>query len=134
NTEQSVTNPGFQDAPNETNSWTNILYQYFQVRIDPTPTGHTNGFSEFVVAALGATNRQGPAQLTFNAPLRNQDPKVFPAGTAIPVSFALASTRHSGAVTDAAASLSVVMTAGPAGSKPPAVIFAQQNAFVFANG
>jgi hypothetical protein len=134
NTTQSVTNPGFLDAPNETNSWTNILYQYFQVRIDPTPTGHTNGFSEFVVAALGATNGQGPAQLSLNAPLRNPDPRVFRAGTAIPVSFTLASTRHPGAVTDAKASLSIVMTAGSPGTKTPAVVFAQQNAFLFANG
>jgi len=134
NTEQSVTNPGFLDAPNETNSWTNILYQYFQTRIDPTPTGHTNGFSDFVVVALGATNAQGPAQLSLNAPMRNQDPRVFPVGTAIPVSFTLASTKHPGAVTDATASLSVVMTAGPPGTKTPAVVFAQRNAFVFANG
>ena len=133
-TTQSVTNPVFLNAPNETNSWTNILYQYSVVRIDPTPTGHTNGFSEFVVAALGATNPQGPAQLTFNAPLRNQDPKVFPAGAPIPVSFTLASTRHPGAVTDATASLSVVLTAGPPGTQTPAVIFSKQNAFVFGSG
>jgi hypothetical protein len=134
NTTQSVANPGFLDAPNETNSWTNILYQYFAVRIDPTATGHTNGFSEFVVAALGATNGQGPAQVTFNAPLQNQDPKVFPVGTAVPVSFTLGSTRHPGAVTDAAASLSVVMTAGNPRTRTPAVIYSQQNAFVLSNG
>jgi hypothetical protein len=134
NTEQSITNPGFLDAPNQTNLWTNILFQYFQVRIDPTPTGHTKGFSEFVVAALGATNGQGPAQLKFNAPMRNQDPRVFPVGTAVPVSFSLASTNHPGAVTDATASLSVLLTADPAGTKTPAVIFAQQHAFLFAGG
>ena len=133
-TTQPVINPVFLDAPNETNSWTNILYQYFAVRIDPTPTGHTNGFSEFVVAALGAKNPQGPALLTFKAPLRNQDPRVFPVGTAIPVSFTLASTHHPGAVTDATASLSVVMTAGPPGTPTPAVVFSQQNGFVFGNG
>lgn len=133
-TAQTVTNPVFLDAPNETNSWANILYQYFQVRIDPTPTGHTNGFSEFVVAALGSTNGQGPAQLTFNAPLRNQDPRAFPVGAAIPVSFSLASTRHPGAVTDANASLAVVMTVGPPETPVPAVVFSQQNAFVSANG
>jgi hypothetical protein len=122
------------DAPNETNSWTNILYQYFVLRIDPTPTGHTNGFSEFVVAALGSTNPQGPATLALNAPLRNQDPKVFPIGAAIPVSFTLASTHHAGAVTDATASISVVMTAAASGTRTPVIVFSQQNAFVFTNG
>jgi hypothetical protein len=133
-TAQPVINPVILDAPNETNSWANILYQYFVVRIDPTPTGHTNGFSEFVVAALGATNAQGSAQLTFNAPLRNQDPRAFPVGTAIPVSFTLASTQHPGAVTDATASLSVVLTAGAPGTPRPAAVFSQQNAIVFRNG
>ena len=134
NTTQSVTNPVFLDAPNESNSWTNILNQYFEVRIDPTATGHTNGFSEFVVAALGTTNAQGPAHLTFGAPLRNQNAKVFPIGKPIPVNFTLASSQHVGAVTDATASLSVVMTAGPPGTQVPAAIFSQKNAFVFANG
>jgi hypothetical protein len=134
NTTQSVTNPVFLDASNETNSWTNNLYQYFVLRIDPTPTGHTNGFSEFVVAALGSTNPQGPATLALNAPLRNQDPKVFPIGAAIPVSFTLASTHHAGAVTDATASISVVMTAAASGTRTPVIVFSQQNAFVFTNG
>lgn len=131
NTTQTVTNPGFLDAPIGTNSWTNILDQYFMMRIDPTAHGHTNGFSEFVVVGLGATNPQGPGKLTFNAPLRNQDLRLFPVGTAIRVSFILASTVHSEQVTDAVAGLSVLRVAGPTGQPTSVVTFTRQNAFAF---
>lgn len=133
-TQQTVTNPGFLHAPTGTNSWTNIFDEFFLTRIDPTTHGHTNGYSEFVAVALGATDAQGPVTLTFNAPLRNQDPRSFPVGTEIPVSFILRSTEHSAEVTDATAGLTVLMVAEPNGIRTSVVKFARQNAFVFSHG
>ena len=135
-TMQSITNPGLLTTPIGTDSWQNILDEFFLMRIDPTAHGHTNGFSEFVVVSLGTTNQEGAGQLAFNSPLRRQDPRMFPAGViTIPVSFTLSSTAHFGQpVTDAIASISVLMVADATGHRTSTVVFTRPNAFTYTGG
>jgi hypothetical protein len=134
-TEQSIINPGLLTTPIGLNEWENVMMAYYQTRIDPTAHGRTKGFSEFVAVSRGALNSQGLGKLTFNAPLRSTDPRSFPAGSVIPVSFHLTSVAHPGEpVTDSNASLSVLMVAN--GSEKPVskAIFHQTYAFVYQNG
>jgi hypothetical protein len=133
-TEQSIINPGLLTTPIGLNEWENALVTYYQMRIDPTAHGRTKGFSEFVAVSQGASNSQGLGNLTFNAPLRSTDPRTFPAGSVIPVSFNLVSVAHPGKVTDASASLSVLMVANGSGKTVSKAIFHQSNAFVYENG
>ncbi len=134
NSNQSIVNPGFLTTPIGENSWSNILTAFYLTRIDPTARGHTKGFSEFVAVSLGTTNPEGLGNFSFDAPLRSQDPRSFPPGTAIPVNFSLTSAAHSGQpVTDAIASLTVLLT--PSGiSHPAESVYSKQNAFKYVDG
>jgi len=108
-TQQQIVNPGFLTTPIGTNDWSNIFYAFYLQRIDPTVKGRTKGFSEFVAVDLGATNGQGAATLQFLWPLRPTDPRGFPTGVVIPVSFMLTSVANPGKpVTDGTAQASVV--------------------------
>jgi YVTN family beta-propeller protein len=128
---QSIVNPGFLMTPIGQNQWQNI----FTGLTDPTVKGKTKGFSEFVAMDLGATNAQGPGTLTFLAPLRPSDPRVFGAGVQIPVKFQLASVIHAGqAVTDALAGLTVVWEVDATGKSQNKTVLAVQNAFHFQTG
>jgi hypothetical protein len=130
-----IVNPGCLTTPNGLNLWRNILKSFFMMRIDPTSTCPTNGFSEFVAVGLGPTNPQGLGEFAFNMPLRPQDPRSFTVGSAIPVSFALTSAAHPGVpVTDAVASLSVLMVADSHGNPTSVITFTQQSAFVYSGG
>jgi hypothetical protein len=132
---QLVINPGLLSAEIGTNAWGNTFDSYFMMAIDPTAHGHTNGFSEFVSVARGVTNAQGLGELTFNAPIRPTDPRVFPAGEAIPLSFHLASVLHCGQpVSDAGASLSVVQIADGQGRPTTRIVYAKQQVFKYENG
>jgi hypothetical protein len=128
-TTQLITNPGLLTAPIGADSWQNILDQFFLTRRDPTAHGHTKGFSQFVVVSLGVTDPNGSGTLIFNAPLRSSDPRSFPVGMNIPVSFNLVSSGHP--VPGAIASISVLMVADGAGHPASEVVFYRQNAFTF---
>jgi hypothetical protein len=135
NSNQAIVNPGLFTAPIGTDSWTNILDAYYFMRIDPTAHGHTKGFSQFVAVALGATDAQGLGKFSFNAPLRKDDPRSFPAGIGIPVSFSLISATHPGEpVTDATAGLTVLMVLNGKGQAVSEPVFAEQNPFKYSDG
>ena len=128
---QPIVNPGFLTTPIGQNNWQNIFTGFS----DPSVRGRTKGFSEFVAVDLGATNTQGPGNLTFLAPLRPTDPKVFGTGLAIPVTFQLASVTNPGqAVTDAVANLTLEMVSNATGQAESNVVLALTNAFKFENG
>jgi YVTN family beta-propeller protein len=127
---QSITNPGFLSAPIGTNEWQNIFTAFYFPKVDATIKGHTNGFSEFFAVDLGATNGEGAGKLQFLSPLQQNDPRVFPAGTSIPVQFQLTSVANpSQAVTDAIAGISVVMISDANGNSVSNVVLQQPAAF-----
>jgi YVTN family beta-propeller protein len=116
-TQQQIINPGFLTTPIGTNDWSNIFDAFYLQRIDPTVKGRTKGFSEFVAVQLGASNDQGAATLQFLWPLRQEDPRTFPAGFVIPASFKLTSIADPGKpVTDAKTQASVQMVADANGN------------------
>jgi YVTN family beta-propeller protein len=130
-TNESIVNPGFLTTPIGQNQWQNIFTGF----TDPTVKGKTKGFSEFVAVDLGTTNTQGPGTLTFLAPLRPSDPRVFGAGVQIPVKFQLASVIHAGQpVTDAQASLTVVWEFDASGKSRNQVVLTASNAFHYQSG
>jgi hypothetical protein len=134
-TTQSIINPGFLTAPIGTNNWTNIFTAFFLQRIDPTTKGHTTGFSEFFAVDLGASNPQGAAQLTTLAPLQQNDARIFPVGTLIPVAFQLTSTSRPGQpVTDSVAGITVMLMSGTNGSSTPSIILEKSSAFRYEDG
>lgn len=128
---QSIVNPGFLTTPIGQNHWQNIFTGF----TDPTVKGKTKGFSEFVAMDLGTTNSQGPGTLTFLAPLRTTDPRVFGSGVQIPVKFQLASVIHGGEpVTDALASLTLVLSTDASGKAQNKVVLTVPNAFHYQSG
>jgi hypothetical protein len=134
-TTQAIINPGFLSTQIGLNEWNNNFDFFYLLKIDPTAHGHTKGWSEFVSVALGTTNPEGLGEFSFNAPLLADDSRIFTPGTAIPVSFKLASTVHCGQpVTDASAGLTVVLVANPEGQTLSTVVLAKQNVFKYANG
>ena len=134
-TTQSIVNPGFLTAPIGTNQWQNIFTAFYLQRIDPTTKGRTIGFSEFFAVDLGATNLQGEGTLQFLDPLRPTDPRVFSLGKEIPVEFQLASIAKPGTlITDATASLSLVMVADAKGNATSNTVLQQSNAFLLTTG
>jgi hypothetical protein len=133
NSNQAIVNPGFLTAPIGTDAWVNILDAYCFMRIDPTAHGHTKGFSQFIAVALGATHAQGLGKFSFNAPLRDSDPRSFPSGVGIPVSFRL-TTDPGEPVTDATAGLTVLMVLNGEGQAVSEPVFAEQNPFKYGVG
>jgi hypothetical protein len=135
-TEQPIVNPGLLTTPIGANSWQNVLDWFFLTRIDPTAHGHTKGWSEFVSVALGTTNGQGLGEFAFNPPLQTLDPKSFPVGQPIPVSFQLTSVVNNCGqpVTDAVASLSVLKVADSQGHAVSQIVYYRQNAFKYSGG
>jgi hypothetical protein len=134
-TEQGIINPGFLTAPLGTNNWSNIFESFYLQRIDPTTKGRTTGFSEFVAVALGASNSQGSGQFTMLAPLQQDDVRVFPVGTLIPVVFQLASTSEPvQPVTDATAGVTVTMVTDSNGNPTSTIVTDRPSAFRFSDG
>ena len=134
-TTQTTVNPGFLTAPIGSNQWQNIFTAYYAQRIDPTTKGRTIGFSQFFTVDLGATNLQGEGTLQFLDPLRPTDPRVFSLGKEIPVEFQLASIAKPGTlITDATASLSLVMVADANGNPTMNPVLQQSNAFLLMTG
>lgn len=130
-TNQSIMNPGFLTTPIGENQWQNIFTGF----TDPTVKGKTKGFSEFVAVDLGTTNTQGPGRLTFLAPLRTTDPRVFGSGVQIPIKFQLASIVHAGQpVTDALASFTLVWEVDGSGNSQNKVVLTASNAFHYQSG
>jgi YVTN family beta-propeller protein len=116
-TQQQIINPAFLTTPIGTNAWSNIFDSFSLQRIDPTVKGRTKGFSEFVAAELGATNSQGAATFQFLWPLRQEDARVFRAGSVIPALFRLTSIANpKKPVTDAKANISLQMVADAEGN------------------
>lgn len=131
-TQQSITNPGFLSTPIGTNEWENIFTAFYFPRVDATIKGHTNGFSEFFAVDLGATNGEGAGKLQFLSPLQQNDTRIFPAGTSIPVQFQLTSVANpSQAVTDAIAGISVVMISDASGNAVSNIVLQQPAAFEY---
>jgi YVTN family beta-propeller protein len=132
---QQVINPGFLTTPIGTNDFTNIFDSFYLLRIDPTMKGRTRGFSEFLAVDLGANNAQGAGTLSFRAPLQQNNARIFPVGTVIPVQFQLTSLAHPGLpVTDAIAGLTVAMVSDANGNATSNIVLAQATAFTYTNG
>jgi YVTN family beta-propeller protein/probable HAF family extracellular repeat protein len=130
-TSQAITNPGYLTTPIGENEWQNIFTGFS----DPIVKGRTAGFSEFVGVDLGTTNAQGAGVMTFLAPLLTTDPRVFGAGAAIPVTFQLTSIANpTKPVTDAVASLTIVMVSNASGAPESTVVLALDNAFTYRSG
>jgi hypothetical protein len=135
NSNQEIVNPGFLTTPIGQNAWMNILDAFFEMRIDPTAHGHTNGFSEFVAVALGATDAQGLGNFVFEPPLQSQEPRSFADGSSLPVAFTLSSAANPPEpVTDATAGLTVLMVANAQNQPVSEAAFAQQIAFAYEGG
>ncbi len=131
NTPQAIINPGYLTTPIGENEWQNIFTGFS----DPSVRGKTNGFSEFVAVNLGATNLQGAGVMTFLAPLRTTDPRVFRPGVGIPVTFQLMSIANpTKPVTDAVANLTIEMVSNAAGTPESIVVLARNNAFTYRSG
>jgi YVTN family beta-propeller protein/probable HAF family extracellular repeat protein len=130
-TSQAIVNPGYLTTPIGENEWKNIFTGFS----DPTVKAKTTGFSEFVAIDLGATNPQGAGLMTFLAPLRTTDPRVFGAGAGIPVTFQLASIANpTKPITDAIANLTIVMVSNATGTPESTVVLAADNAFTYRSG
>jgi len=121
-TSQTIINPGYLTTPIGENQWKNIFTGY----ADPVVRGKTQGFSEFVAVDLGATNPQGLAQFEILHPLF---PKKYLHGGKIWVAFRLTSVTNGEPITDATASISVVMIADAAGNPTQQVVVSKINAF-----
>lgn len=131
NTSQAITNPGYLTTPIGENEWQNIFTGFS----DPTVRGKTHGFSELVAVDLGATNLQGAGLMTFLAPLRTTDPRVFGAGAGIPLTFHLTSIANpTKPITDAIANLTIVMVSNASGTPESTVVLARNNAFTYRSG
>ena len=134
-TQQQIINPGFLTTPIGTNEWTNIFTAFYLQRIDPTTKGRTSGFSEFVAVDLGATNREGAGNLQFLPPLQQNDARIFPVGTIIPVEFHLTSiAQPSESITDATAGITVVMTSNANGNPTSSDVLEKSSAFAYTGG
>jgi YVTN family beta-propeller protein len=124
---QSVVNPGYLTTPIGQNLWQNIFSGYYAIEQLITVKGRTTGFSEFVAVDLGASNPQGQANLQILSPTF---PAIYSQGQVIPISFQLTSVvPPKPAVTDAQASISVVMIADANGNPTQQVVFSKTNAF-----
>ena len=94
-TSQSITNPGFLHAPTGTDNWENIFTSFSLFKVDPTTTGKTKNFSDFVAVDLGV-----PPGVTagtfggFGPPLAPQNPRVFSVGYTIPVKVTATSVSN----------------------------------------
>jgi YVTN family beta-propeller protein/uncharacterized repeat protein (TIGR03803 family) len=121
-TSQTITNPGYLTTPIGQNEWQNIFTSYG----DPTVKGKTKGFSEFVAVDLGATNAQGLANFKILYP---QFPKAFNRGRIIYMGIRLTSVANGSLITDAEASISVVMIADANGNPTQKVVFSGTNVF-----
>jgi YVTN family beta-propeller protein len=134
-TQEQIINPGFLTTPIGTNNWTNIFDSFYLQRIDPTMKGRTRGFSEFVAVDLGVSNAQGLGKLTLLGPLQQNEARVFPVGTLIPVEFQLASQAHSGvSISDAIAGITVVQSGNANGNPVSKIVLQQPNAFSYVAG
>jgi YVTN family beta-propeller protein len=134
-TQQQIINPGFLTTPIGTNEWTNIFTAFYLQRFDPTTKARTSGFSEFVAVDLGATNRQGAGNLQFLPPLQQNNARVFPAGTIIPVQFQLTSVAQpSESISDATASITVVMISDANGNPRSNDVLDKSSAFAYTGG
>jgi hypothetical protein len=81
---------------------------------------------------LGIGNAQGAGTFSFMAPLQQNETRIFPAGTPIPVGFQLASLTQPGVpISDAVAGITVVMVSDANGSLVSKVVLQQPNAFTF---
>jgi len=128
---QAIINPGYLTTPIGQNMWQNIFTGFS----DPIVKGKTTGFSEFVAVDLGTTNAQGRGNFIVEAPLRPTDPRIFSAGTAIPVTFELTSIINpTQPVTDAVANITVVWAANANGQPESQTVLALQDAFTYVNG
>jgi YVTN family beta-propeller protein len=121
-TSQAITNPGYLTTPIGENEWQNIFTGF----TDPAVRGKTAGFSEFVAVDLGATNSQGLAKLTILYP---KFPKTFCDPQNIPIAIHLASVAKGTPITDAQASISVVMIADAQGNPTNRLVFSGTNVF-----
>jgi len=131
-TQQAIINPGFLTAPIGSNQFQNIFSEFYLQRIDPTTKGFTKGFSQFYAVDLGAGNAQGAGNFAFLAPLLPTDPREFGAGVEVPVEFQLTSISKPGQpITDAVASLTVVMTSNAKGMPESKVVLTRKNAFQY---
>jgi hypothetical protein len=154
--QQTIVNPGFLTAPLGTNEWTNIFYTISVPRIDASTKGHTTGFSEFVAVDLGTSGvqaatrfpalgsheatavpvsgMQAPPQFRLFGALQN-DVRIFPAGTLIPIEFQLISAAHPGQpITDATAGITVSKLSGTNGSVRSSFVLENPSAFHFESG
>ena len=130
-TSQAIVNPGYLTTPIGENEWKNIFTGFS----DPRVKAKTTGFSEFVAIDLGATNSQGAGLMTFLAPLRTTDPRVFSAGAAVPITFQLTSIANpTKPITDAVANLTIVMVSNATGTPESTVVLAADNAFTYRSG
>jgi len=131
-TQQSIINPGFLTTPTGMNDWTNIFTAFYLQRIDPTTRGRTTGFSEFIAVDLGASSAQGAGAFQFLPPLQQNDVRIFPVGTHIPVEFQLTSIAQPGKpVTDATAGITVTMVNG---NPTSSVVLESSSAFHYERG
>ena len=121
-TGQAIINPGYLTTPIGENMWQNIFSGFS----DPTVRGKTQGFSEFIAVALGATDAQGGAHFEL---LRPRFPRDYPHGELIPIVFRLTSVANGKPVNHAKAGLSVVMVADAKGNPTQTVIIAKTRAF-----
>lgn len=121
-TAQSITNPGYLTTPIGQNEWQNIFTGF----ADPTVKGKTKGFSEFVAVDLGATNAQGPAKLKILYP---QFPTSYRHGFILPILIQLTSVANGTPITDAQASISVVMIADANGNPAQQLVLSRADVF-----
>jgi YVTN family beta-propeller protein len=122
-TQQAIVNPGYLTTPIGQNAWQNIFTGF----VDPKVKGQTSGFSEFVAVDLGATNPQGLAKFQIIDP---QLPRniVYGHGS-IPVLIRLTSVANGSPISDAEASISVVMIADANGNPTQQTVLSAINAF-----
>ncbi len=120
---QGIINPGYLTTPIGQNNWTNIFSGFS----DPTVRGKTTGFSEFVAVSLGANNPQGLAKFQILYPIL---PKNYSHGQTIPFAIRLSSVATGKPITDAEASIAVVMTADAHGNPTQKTVFSKTDAFV----
>lgn len=126
-TSQSIVNPGYLTTPINQNQWQNIFTELVGIGPHIKVKGITTGFSEFVAADLGAGNPQGQAQSQILSPIF---PVTYSQGQVIPISIQLTSVvPPNPPVTDAHASISVVMIANANGNPVQQVVFSKTNAF-----
>lgn len=122
-TQQAIINPGYLTTPIGQNQWQNIFSGF----VDPKVKGQTSGFSEFVAVDLGATNPQGPAKFEIIDP---QLPRNIVLGHgSIPVLIRLTSVADGSPISDAEASISVVMIADANGNPIQQTVLSAINAF-----